>query len=359
MMKRVFVFALCLFAPVWAMADFDEFQRAHQPRDWSFPRDHGSHPEYGTEWWYFTGSLQDLDGRRLGYELTFFRVALRPDTVQPATTAASSWRARDLILAHMAVTEVHWDNFFMHERVQRAAAGLAGADTTTLNVWAGDWGARMDGSDVLLSASSNDVRIELTLTPTRGPILHGENGLSFKDAQGDQASHYYSMPRMVTEGSLWIEDKHVPVTGTTWMDHEFFTGSTPVEGLGWDWFSCRLEDGRDLMLYVVRHPDRDDYRFGTLVDTAGRSHPLNLTGMTATPTESWKSPTTNTVYPVAWNLQLPEEDAVIEVRALLPQQEIVATSTVGFAYWEGLSEYSGTFGGEMIRGDGYVELTGY
>ena len=359
MMKHVGIVLLLLVLAAPARSDVDQFVRADQPREWSFPRDHGSHPEYGTEWWYFTGSLQDVDGHRLGFELTFFRVGLRPDVASPAGTSASPWRARDLIVAHMAVTDVQNDDFYIHERVQRAAAGLAGADTKTMNVWAGDWYARMEGDQMVLAASSDDARFELTLTPTKGPILHGDGGLSIKNSQGDQASHYYSMPRLTTEGSMWVEGRHVPVTGTTWMDHEFFTGSTPAEGLGWDWFSCRLEDGRDLMLYVVRHPDGSDYRFGTMIDEAGRSHSLNLTGMTATPTKSWKSPNTDTVYPVAWNIHLPQENAQIEVRALLPQQEIVATSTVGFAYWEGLSAYSGTFRGEEVRGDGYVELTGY
>jgi predicted secreted hydrolase len=143
------------------------------------------------------------------------------------------------------------------------------------------------------------------------------------------------------------------------MDQEFFTGDTPVEGLGWDWFSCRLDDGRDLMLYALRYPDGTVYRSGTLVDREGRPRALDTSEMTLTPGRTWTSPQTGATYPVSWEIRLPREEMRFEVEALLDAQEVHAEETVGFAYWEGLSRYGGEIAGEAFSGEGYVELTGY
>jgi predicted secreted hydrolase len=332
-----------------------EFARADRPREWSFPRDHGSHPSYATEWWYFTGSLRDEDGDHLGFELTFFRVALRPDSV----ASSSAWRARDLIIGHLAVTDVAGGRFHHDERVQRAAAGLAGAEVERFDVWIGDWRASQDGSVFRLRVESEQIELDLVLDPAKPPVLHGERGLSAKSQDGTAASHYYSMPRLRTRGRLAVAGRSSSVEGTTWMDHEFFTGSTPTDGLGWDWFSARLQDGRDLMLYRVRHPDGSTYRFGTLIEADGSSRVLDLTGLRLVPRETWTSEESLSRYPIAWRIEIPREKATIEVEALLPNQEIVATRSVGFAYWEGLSRYAGTWNEQPVSGEGYVELTGY
>jgi predicted secreted hydrolase len=346
-----------------ATASFEHdagFMRAREPRAWVFPRDHGAHPAYATEWWYFTGILRDVQQGVFGYELTFFRTALRPD--QPV--GASAWRARDLILAHLAVTDVRRDRFASAEEVQRAAAGLAGADSTGLHVWAGDWSARSTPEGFRLRAASDGLAVELELSAEKNVVLHGEAGLSRKAADGRHASHYYSMPRLRSVGTVRSGSITHEVTGTTWMDHEFFTGDTPREGLGWDWFGLRLEDGRDLMLYVVRSPGEpgDAVRVhaeGTLVQRGGESRPLDTRGLQAAPTQTWTSPETAITYPVRWRLELPREAVRLEVVALLPQQEIPADRSVGFSYWEGACRFQGTAAGGAVAGEGYVELTGY
>lgn len=337
-------------------ATADDFLRADRPRDWEFPRDHGSHPGFQTEWWYFTGSVQDTSGDRFGYELTFFRFALARDL--PAD--ASRWRARDLILAHFAVTDVERDRFYLSEGLQRAAAGLAGAEPGGLQVWLGDWSARDEaGTFVLRAGDQGEHRIDLRLVPERDPVLHGENGLSIKRADRTHASYYYSIPRLRTTGTLHLPDRTLQVQGTTWMDQEFFTGDTPVEGLGWDWFSCRLDDGRDLMLYLLRYPDGTVYRSGTLVERDGSSRALDTADMVLEAGRTWTSPHTGSTYPVVWNIDLPREDMRLRVEALVDAQEVHAEETVGFAYWEGLSRFTGEIDGEPAVGEGYVELTGY
>lgn len=343
-----------------ATAQAPGFLRAEAPRTWSFPRDHGAHPGYATEWWYFTGSVYDTEGFHYGFELTFFRVGLRPDAV-PST---SPWRANDLVLAHFAVTEVTWERFAAFERIQRAAAGLAGVDSTRLNVWIGDWSAEQrDDGTIHLRASEGSMGIDLELVSTRPVVLHGENGLSWKtdEHQGPraQASHYASLTRLQTSGVMVVGGHPRRVSGMTWMDQEFFTGDTPREGLGWDWFSARLADGRDLVLYRVRRDGEADATFGTLVEIDGRSRSLDTTGARFVPGATWSSPDTGAVYPIEWEIELPAESARLSVRALLPQQEVHAQETVGFAYWEGISRYDGTWGEMPIDGEGYVELTGY
>lgn len=331
------------------------FRHADSVREWSFPRDHGAHPGYGTEWWYFTGSLIDTENFHYGYELTFFRVALRPDR----TASSSPWRASDLLLAHFTVTEVDWDRFHQRETLQRAAAGMAGADTTRLDVWIGDWRASEENGVFRLRAGDDALSIDLELRTDRAPVLHGEEGLSRKNERGDQASYYYSQPRMMTSGQLVLDGHPRHVSGMTWMDQEFFTGATPREGLGWDWFSVRLADGRDLMLYRVREGDRIEKPFGTAVEHDGSSRGLSTDGATFDPKRWWESPDTGARYPIEWVLSLPAEDLVLQVTPVIDAQEVLAEQTVGFAYWEGLCRYEGTWKDQPIEGEGYVELTGY
>lgn len=353
---RVVLWTCWLLVAAAAPAPASEgFAVADGPREWSFPADHGSHPAFATEWWYCTGALSDGAGRDFGYELTFFRTAMRRHEVE----SVSPWRARDLVLAHVALTDVRGDRFLQDEAVQRASGGLAGADVGSLRVWLGSWEMVQRGDGFAIDAATGEFALELALQPTKGPVRHGPGGHSIKDAAGRQASYYYSMPRLATRGRLRLGGEWIDVAGMTWFDHEFFSGDTPVEGLGWDWFSARLADGRDLMLYRVRHPGGERYDFGTLIGVDGRPRPLDMAGLELTPLEHWTSPETGRRYPVAWSVRAPAEGLELEVRARLPQQEIRAQTTVGFPYWEGLSRYEGTLDGQPIRGTGYVELTGY
>lgn len=335
-----------------------EFKRATAPRSWEFPADHGSHPAYGTEWWYFTGSVFDSENHRFGYELTFFRVGLRPDL--PEVADRSSWRARDLVVAHLTVTDVEAGQFHQAEDMQRAAAGLAGARTDTLDVWVGSWRARWqeDGS-IVVTARDRDFGVDLQLRPSRAPVLHGDGGLSWKNAAHTEASHYVTQPRMHTSGALVVEGRRRPVSGSTWMDHEFFTGSTPRDDLGWDWFSARLSDGQDLMLYRVRRPGEAATLFGTVVSVDGNSRALDVAAMRMEETRWWESPHTGARYPVEWSLELPREALKLSVRPTLDDQEVDARHTVGFSYWEGLCDYGVLWDGHSLSGEGYVELTGY
>jgi predicted secreted hydrolase len=369
--------------------DASGFAVARGSRAWSFPRDHGVHPEYATEWWYTTGILRTAEGRRFGYELTFFRLGLVPggSTVRLAAVTAgrlSPWRATDLILAHATLTDPETRRFLVDYRASRAAQGWAGADSTRLDVWVDDWRmtqARNPDSTQSLATSSVSqpgsgadftVRVpeastsgrfglDLRLLTLRPPVLHGDGGLSPKDARAEpHASWYLSLPRLETKGTLSVEGEVFEVSGTTWMDHEFFTGGLSEAQVGWDWFSARLDDGRDLMLYRLRRKDGStDYLAGTVVAADGSSwRPADTRDALFEPLASWTSPASGTAYPVGWRVRLPAEKLDLTVRTPLPGQEVRAGGTA-VDYWEGLVDYRGMWGNAAIAGEGYLEMTGY
>ena len=139
-------------------------------------------------------------------------------------------------------------------------------------VWIDDWQASLEGEAHHLQAAADKVALDLHLTPEKPPVLHGENGISQKAAGLGNASHYYSLTRLGTAGKLTYQDRTFHVQGISWMDHEFSSSQLAPYQAGWDWFSLQLDDGHDLMIYVLRHQDGspDPFSSGTLVDPAGK-----------------------------------------------------------------------------------------
>jgi len=179
------------------------FTLAEPDYRYEFPRDHGSHDRYRTEWWYYTGNLTSKDGRPFGYQLTFFRRAMPPDQVK---TLPSKWSITQLYFAHFAVTDLSNNQFHFAEKISRAALGKAGAETGRLNVWIDLWRAESPtGSDHhLLTAEDGEFAIQLDLSPEKPLVLHGTDGISRKGEAAGQASHYYSFTRIDTKGRLTI-----------------------------------------------------------------------------------------------------------------------------------------------------------
>ena len=242
------------------------FARATVPRAFRFPDDHGPHPEYRHEWWYFTGNLRTPGGRRFGYQLTFFRFALSPDP--PAR--ASRWATNQAYMAHFALTDVEGRRFRPFERVGRGALGLAGATARPLRVWLDDWsaeGAEASTLPIRLRAVEDGASIDLVLDTARPIVPQGDRGLSRKSAAPGNASYYYSMTRLATRGSVRVGGVSFPVEGNSWLDREWGTGSLEKGQTGWDWFALQLADGRDLMFYRLRGGDglTDPFSAGTLV----------------------------------------------------------------------------------------------
>ena len=336
-----------------AKGSWREARRGYRFR---FPRDHAAHPEYRIEWWYYTGNLETAAGRRFGYQLTFFRSGIVREPKIP-----SRWALRDLHLAHFAVSDLEAEKFHAFERTNRSGVGWAGAREDSYRVWNEDWEARLAGKKHVLRAKQGDVSIALELTPLKPPAVHGKDGISRKGSSPGNASHYYSITRLETAGTLRVGGTAHRVTGLSWMDHEFGTSFLEEEQVGWDWFSVQLEDGRDVMLFQMRRRDgsRDSHSSGTLVDRAGRAHPLPPGSFRLEPGRRWRSPASRAEYPLEWTLSIPAHGLELGVEAAFPAQELRTPRSTGVTYWEGSVRVRGHDRGQPVAGRGYLEMTGY
>jgi predicted secreted hydrolase len=321
----------------------------------SLPRDHVSHPAYKIEWWYYTGNVETDRGRRFGYQVTFFRVGVE---VQPKNP--SSFAVRDLFIAHIAVTDAAAKRYLSAERINRAGVGWAGASLTDYHVWNEDWEVRLDYGRHRLQARDPKFAIDLILYEDRPPVLHGDRGYSQKGTTPGNASEYYSLTRMPTEGSISVEGERFDVRGSSWMDHEFGSSFLEKRQQGWDWFSLQLEDGTDAMLFQLRGRDgsADPQSSGTMVRRDGTTRRLMPGDFALVPGRQWTSPGTNARYPVEWRVNVPGEGLDLAVRPVLDAQEMSGART-GVSYWEGAIEMEGTRNGKPITGRGYLEMTGY
>ena len=365
-LKRIAITGLCLIPALAgaAAAPSDpantSFRQAQEGYQYKFPRDHGAHDAFRTEWWYYTGHLETAEGRRFGFELTFFRRAIAPDQVE---TRPSRWSVDQLYLAHLAITDVTGQRFYFQDRISRAGLGKAGADATHLHVWLDQWRAESpeQSNQHRLDAKADGVALALTLDPAKPPVVHGERGISKKGAGIGQASHYYSFTSLTTAGSLTIGTETYRVTGTSWMDHEFGSADLGADLAGWDWFSIQLADNRELMVYRLRHADgsSDAASSGTLVFPDGHTQHLSASEIQLTPLDTWTSSTSKAPYPSHWQVSIPSLGLALKLNPLLADQELRTSHSTRVTYWEGAVTVEGTEQGQAIKGQGYVELTGY
>ena len=341
-----------------ASRSFDIATPGYQYR---FPEDHGGHERFRTEWWYYTGQLTSANGRRFGFQLTFFRRGIPPDQVQ---TLPSKWSIQQLYLAHFALTDLEAGRFHYADKVSREGLGKAGAETGRLHAWVDRWSVLMDGQTPphqQLQAATDDFAINLDVVAEKPPILHGREGISRKGTDPGQASHYYSLTRLATGGQIRIGAETFVVTGLSWMDHEFGSADLGRDVVGWDWFSLHLSDSTDLMWYSLRRADgsRDPVSSGTLVLADGRAQPLTAQDLTIEPLSYWTSPRSKGRYPQRWRMTAPSIGLHVTVESLLADQELETARSTRVTYWEGAVSASGQARGAPVTGHGYVEMTGY
>jgi predicted secreted hydrolase len=333
------------------------FKSLDPKQNLSFPSDHGSHDDARVEWWYVTGQLDTPSGKRLGYQLTFFRTGI---TDEPRSARASSFAARDLFLAHFARTDAASGTFRFAERAHRTGVGAAFAREDRLFVANEDWRFEEVGGRLVLFASDGGEEISLVLTPEKPPVLHGEGGLSRKGAESDAVSRYVSVTRLHSEGWWTTGGRSEAMTGLSWFDHEWGSGSIGKDAAGWDWFGLHLFDGRDLMLYRMRGPAGSPTRYsaGTLVEKDGRATPLDASDFTLEETARWKSTASGATYPARWILRVPGARIAAEVVPLVKDQELLTAKSTRVTYWEGACDVT-VPGGSTPLGRAYVEMTGY
>jgi predicted secreted hydrolase len=332
------------------------FTRADGSRSLSFPQDFGPHPDFQTEWWYYTGNLDSLDGRHFGYQLTFFRRALLPPDQR--TPRLSDWKADQVYMAHFAITDVSQREHLNFERLTRGAAGLSGAQAVPFQVWLEDWSVtEIAPRNYQLKASQGSLALDLSLVDLKGPVLQSRNGYSQKGPDPGNASYYYSLTRLQTSGTVGTKNGSYNVTGGSWMDHEFSTSALSPNQVGWDWFSIQLENNTELMFFQIRQADGsvDPYSGGTIVIVDGSSHPLQKDDFLITVEDTWRSPRSGAQYPSRWNVRLPAEGLTLEIIPYLENQEMI----LSYIYWEGAVRVKGMLDDQEISGNGYVEMTGY
>jgi predicted secreted hydrolase len=323
----------------------------------TFPADHYSHPDFKTEWWYYTGHLESENGTRYGYQVTFFRFGLRDRQKEMKQAPLFS----ELYMAHFALSDLAAKRFTFRERIERGIAGKAGAATDRFQVWNGDWKLDGDGNNHVIEVNDRGRRLRLGLRALKAPVLHGQNGLSQKGEGAGRASYYYSLTRMQTEGELTVNGKSEKVRGLSWMDHEFGSNQLREDQVGWDWFSIQLDNQTELMLYLMRRKDGsiDPYSSGTLVADDGVSKNLALRDYRIEILERWKSPTSGATYPIKWKVTVPSESIELEILPAFPEQELITNRSTRVTYWEGAVQIRGNARGKLVGGHGYVEMTGY
>ena len=323
---------------------------------YEWPRDHALHREFKTEWWYFTGNLRAADGRRFGYQLTFFRQGLRPPG---APAVASRFVGDALKFGHFTITDVTAGEFHFTQTMKRGAFGEAGFAEGNRVAWLGDWALELaeDGAFVA-RATDGERELSLRLERAKPWAVHGEGGISNKAVEAGHASHYYSGTRLRSRGTLRIGGKELAVEGESWFDHEWASSPLASGQVGWDWFSVQLDDGSELMLYQLRRKDGtvDGASSGSWIAPDGTVTHLRREEIELKPTRQWKSTKTGGNYPIGWQVRVPSLRLDIAVSTPVENQELVLKPVV---YWEGLIDIAGTRDGRAVKGHGYLELTGY
>ena len=335
----------------------------------TFPQDFGAHEDFRTEWWYYTGNLQTAEGsltpsglrpergQHFGFELTIFRVGLLPPTAELPNS--SKWYGHSVYFAHFAVSDIGNNKFYAFERYSRPGPGLAGAQAQPYRVWLEDWNiTEQEPGKYRLQAEQEGVKIDLSLTDEIGVILQGQNGYSRKGKSPNNASYYFSQPRLGSEGSVQINGQQYEVAGLTWMDHEFSTSALDPDQIGWDWFSLQFDDGPALMLFQLRQKDGkiSDASSGTYIDAQGKSKYVDHTSFEITVQDTWHSPHTQAIYPAAWQIHLSQPNCQLQAKPWMADQELHFPAVT---YWEGAVHFEGTCDGAPVQGNGYIELTGY
>ena len=321
---------------------------------YEFPRDHFAHPDFKTEWWYFTGNLTAEDGREFGFQLTFFRQGTRR-----GDDAVTRFAVDDIKLAHFAVTDIGEGKFRYAQKVSRGAFGEAGFSDGDRIAWIDDWSLRLTGPGKFrLEAKDTEFALALDLTSAKEPVFHGENGVSQKSAGEGRASHYYSFTRLGAKGTLTLGGREVPVKGWSWFDQEWATNQLSENQTGWDWLSLQFKDGTELMLFQIRLKDggRDSFSHGTWIDAEGKATAVRNEDFELVPGRVWTSNETGGGYPVEWKMRIPKLELELNVSAAMDAQELVLQP---ISYWEGSVRARGVRGSQGVLGRGYLEMTGY
>ncbi len=321
----------------------------------SFPQDHGAHVTFKNEWWYFTGNLYDDTGRHFGYQLTFFRISLSPQEIE----RSSKWVTNQVYMAHFAISDMENREFHAFEKINRNSLGLAGFGEDAFRTNVEDW--YIEGQDDgtfpwNLYGEKEGIGLSLKVEPLKDIVLQGENGLSRKSLDENNASYYYSVTRLSTEGYIKINGTKYDVRGFSWLDREWSTNALSEQQSGWDWFSLQFDNFTDVMYFQLRNKDGSAYPYneGLVVNPDSSVIRLGTGDIELTPRRYWQSPLGGK-YPVEWEAEIKPLGESVILRAVFPEQELDLSTR----YWEGAINICEKQDPKNIIGQGYMELTGY
>ncbi len=317
---------------------------------WEFPKDHGIHPDFDTEWYYITGHLTDEDDTLHGFQVTFFRHKLTP-----IKDSESPWNSPHLYTAHFAFTNGTDGTFQHHEAMGRSSYGIAGGSAEKMDVFIRDWSLKMIDDDIVIDIQTNQGQFKLTLSSQKPIVFHGNNGYSKKSDINDRFSYYYSFTRLTGSGQYKTNQTLYKFkSASAWMDREIFNSLLDKEQIGWDWFAIQLDNGSEIMAFQVRSDSKSPYYSGTYISETGQSESLKKDDFKLTPLEYWTSPKSNAKYPIKWRLNLIKKNQSYIITARFNEQELKNTIPFPFYYWEGQSIVSGSHTGRA-----YIEMVGY
>ena len=352
-MRRLLALALIALCATWSVP------AANPPSSYPvvvpdaplrFPRDHGAHPAFRTEWWYLTGWLEGAGARPVGFQITFFRSRPTTDPANP-----SAFAPRQVLFAHAALSDPARGKLVDDQRIARQGFGIAAAREDNTDIRLLDWrlDRRADGSFHAI-VPARDFALDLRFVPTQPIMLNGDKGYSRKGTRPQEASYYYSVPHLAVAGTIVRGGKPVPVSGRAWLDREWSSNPLPPDAVGWDWTGINFDDGAALMAFQVRARDgRALHAGGTYRSPDGKQFALGATDVRFLPRRRWRSPETGASYPVAadFEIRLPGGARRIALTPLFDAQELDGRAVGMPVYWEGLVTTPG--------GRGYLELTGY
>lgn len=347
MKSWIFTLIATFATPVFADVQYPPVTPGYELQ---FPRDEGSHPQFRTEWWYLTGWLEAGDGHPLGFQITFFRA--RPGTSEENP---SQFAPRQLLFAHVAISDPAHGKLWRDERAARTGFGLAEAAEHALDVHIDDWSLRAEGEKYRAQVRGSQIAIDIELSPTQAPLLNGDRGFSQKGSQQRLASYYYSLPQLQTSGRIIIDGRERTVRGVAWFDHEWSSELMDESAQGWDWVGLNLDDGNALVAFRMRDAQGGEHWAAATLRDGNSTHSYAPDAVEWLPQRYWRSPRTGIRYPVEWQVQVGER--VLTLRPLMDDQENDARGSTGTIYWEGAVRAFDTAGRAVGRG--YLELTGY
>ncbi|MCX7241311.1 MAG: carotenoid 1,2-hydratase [Burkholderiales bacterium] len=326
-----------------------------------FPRDHGAHPDFRTEWWYLTGyaNVGNVEAA-LGFQVTFFRSRV------PATeTLHSPLAAHHLVFAHAAITDVQGRKLWHDQRIARSSGMAPGKNVADAAAFATDdcavvlkdWSLRANATGWLASVQGGDLALNLQFASRQAVLLQGDEGWSRKGPQPSQASYYYSVPQLQVTGELELRGRKVQAAAgsTAWLDHEWSQEMLAPQAVGWDWIGINLFDGSALTAFRLRDNAGAALWDGGSFRSGNQRFVFHVGEVEFKPQRRWRSPMSRAEYPVEWIVRTPAD--FYRVRALVDDQELDSRASTGAIYWEGLCEVFDSNG--KVAGRGYLEMTGY